>query len=109
MCLRISAVTAAAAGLMVSLRQATAAKEHLTESLNTPSAHKHITGITGLPCSAPVFNHYIRAHTLSYHLTGTSKEESRKKEKRERRLGRTTQSLNASTHWENEKQHDRKL
>lgn len=106
-CLRISAVTT---GIMESLLWATASKEHLAESLHISSAHKHITGITGLPCSAPVFNHYICTHSLSYHLTGTSKEESRKKERREKvrknHIEFTCSSLSA--HWKNEKQHNRK-
>ena len=60
-----------------------------------------------LTLQCTVYNHYIRTHALSYHLTGTSKEESREKQRKERKLGRTTQSLHEgslSAHCENEKQ-----
>lgn len=71
--------------------------------------HLH-TNTTGLRCSGPVLHHYIRTHTLSYHLTGASKEEAEKKEKREK--VRTTEfTVHAAMYpltRKNKKQHQRK-
>lgn len=96
MYLRISVVMAAAFGVRLSLRRATAAKKHLAKSLHAWSVHKHnwYHWLT-LQCTCLIITY---AHTLSYHLTGASKEEAEKGEKR--RLERTTQSLHA--HWKNE-------
>lgn len=81
--MRINAVKAAAVRVMVSLRRATSAKKPLAEILHTLSAHKHITGITGLPCSAPVFNHYMCTHTLSLTIWQEHPKKKQKKENRE--------------------------
>lgn len=58
------------------------------ETLGSKPAHKHINGTT-------VFYHYLCTHTLSYHLTGTSKEEAEKRENGEKLDKRASESSHA--------------
>lgn len=64
------------------------------ETLGKKPVHKHITGMTCLPFSAPVFNHYICTHTL---LPSDRNVQRRgRKKRKERKLGRTIQSLHVA-------------
>lgn len=82
-------------GIIVVPRWTTAAKKHLAWSLLTLSVHKHTSHSTSLPCSAPVFNHYICLHNLSLTIWQESPKKKQEKEKREMVKGEPHKSLHA--------------